>query len=136
MRKLTSRIINKLRISLGRITFEGLGLTIILIVLLLVIITSTLRVIQNGQHNYNIYKTEQESLKNLRSENQRLEEEYTIVSSDEYQKLLARDVLGVVEQNESLYRVNEQGEFYYLEKRYIDLKEKEGYMDWWFSLIR
>ncbi len=134
--KILKKLLKKLRINIQRVTFDGLGLTVLLSILLAILVTSTFRVIKNGQDNYNIYKTEQGSLERLQNTNKQLTKELEIVSSDEYQKLLAREVLGIAEQNESIYRIDEPEDFFILEKEYVDLSDKDDYLDWWFSLIR
>ena len=131
-----SNIYKKIKINFERIAFEGSSLTILLFFILIIIISNNIRVIKNGQDNYNIYKIEQESLNNLTEEHKSLEKQLEIVSSDEYQKLLAREVLGIAEPSEELYKLNEDRRFYEFEAAYIDLSKKGDFMDWWFLLVK
>jgi predicted transport protein len=135
MTKLTRFTIQKIQIQMRRIAFEGAGLSILLTLVLLVLASNIIRVIQDGQDNYNIYKSEQESLLNIKLRNEGLVRELNIVSSDEYQKLLARDVLGIGEIGENLYRLEDSREFFKVEKKYIDLAENKDYERWWAALL-
>lgn len=135
MTKITTYTLQRIRVQMRRIAFEGAGLTIMLSIMLLVITSNIFRVIQDGQKNYNIYKSEQQSLENIKSLNEGLDHELDIVASDEYQKLLARDVLGIAEDGESLYRLENDRDFFQIEKKYIDLTETRDYESWWVTLI-
>lgn len=135
MGKLIKIARTQILVNVRRVAFEGIMLTFFLSVALLFIITNTYRAIQNGKSNYNIYQSEQKSLTDIQSKNEELINELSIVNSDEYQKLLAREVLGIAEPGESLYKIEENRVFYEVEKKYAKVEEVDSYTDWWLQLV-
>lgn len=136
MKSLSKRAVKQFRINIQRVAFEGMGLTVILSLLLLIVMSNVIKVIQNGQENFEVYQYEQGVLDNLRRRNEELKERLDIVSSEEYGRLLAREVLGLAEEGEQLYRSEEPVSFFEKEEEYLDLTEKENYLDWWMLVLR
>lgn len=130
---------NKLKkqffVNIRRVAFEGVSLTAFLSLILLLIVSNIFRAITNGESNYSIYQNEQKSLTEIQDKNENLKQELEIVSSDEYQKLLAKEVLGIAEPGESLYVIDEDKGFYKVEKKLADVSEVQSYSNWWMQLI-
>ncbi|MCA9386908.1 hypothetical protein KC669_02630 [Candidatus Dojkabacteria bacterium] len=135
MGKFIKRIKKQFFINIRRVAFEGISLTVVLSLILLLVISNIFRAINNGQSNYSIYQSEQKSLTEIEGKNDDLKKELEIVSSDEYQKLLAKEVLGIAEPGETLYSIDEGVSFYEVEKRLADVSEVESYSNWWMQLI-
>jgi len=136
MVKLIKNAVFNLRSNFYRIAFEGIGMTVILLLVSVILFSNILRVFQKGQNNFSIYKLEKQSLEELKEKNAELKEEQQISSSEEYLLLKARDILGLGKESESLYKIKPNVEFYETKKELLELSEKENYSDWWESLIR
>lgn len=136
MKKIRKNLLRRINVNIKRVAFEGIGLTLFLMFALVGLISNTIRVIQNGQNNLSIYSEEANSLINLKDQNEELKRELEIVSLEEYQILMAREILGLAMPNEQLMRIDKDDDFYVLQPEYIDVYEKGDYTDWWFSLVR
>jgi len=134
------KIIKKIRKNISlhtkRIAFEGIGFTIILLLICVILISNIVRVVSGGIRNYNIFLEEQETLNVSIQKNEELTVLDQITSQDEYLVLLARDTLKLGLPNQELYEIVEGREFYQIEKELLNLQEKESYSDWWFDLLK
>lgn len=135
MVNLSKKIFFNFRVHLRRIAFEGVGLTIFLVLIIFVLTSNIFRVIEKGRANYDIFKLEQESLAEIKERNQNLRSYSELVKTDEYLILLARDVLGLAKPNENLFKTKEERLFFEVEKKYLSLDTKEDYSDWWIGLL-
>jgi hypothetical protein len=135
MRGFSKRIYHNASIHFRRIAFEGFGLTVVLVMMLVLIISSTYKSLVDDQENLNSFVKEKTSLEEYQKKNEELSETLTIVESEEYKKLLARDILGLAESNQQLYRRSEDLEFYEVQVELLDVKEMDDYSSMWNDLL-
>lgn len=118
------------------IVFEGVGMTIVLSFLTIILLSNVLRIVTKGKYNYDTYLYEKTTLEELQAKNDELKDEYRYVTSNEYRLVAIRDVLNYTSPSETLYDTKEFKK-YYIEKppEYLNVSEKEDYLDWWYKLI-
>lgn len=121
---------------MSNIATEGIGLSIILLLIMFVLIANILRVIEKGEQNYSVYLYEKEALTDTQNKHAELQERYNYVTTPEYQKLIAREVLGYVEPSAELYKTREQSTFYEVRKKILNVEKKKDFTDWWTLLVR
>ena len=118
------------------VVLEGLGLTIILVLISTILIYNNIKRINNGRYNYDVYQYERDTLEDLVKKNEELKSELEYVNSLEYKRLVLREVLGYAYEDETVYKRKEDPTFYTdIEKRYIEVSEKEDYEQWWLMLL-
>ncbi len=130
------QVIKNIRINLQRIAIEGLIVSLFLFLVFFVLVVNTIKIIEKGKGNYEIFEQEKNALEEVKKRNKELQREFTQISSDEYQKLLVRDVLGYAAGNENLYKTSEKPEFLEIDNKLVDVNKKENYIDWWALLIK
>lgn len=135
MQGIVKRIFQRARNNLNEVKFDGLALSVVLAFLVLVITGNIIRVFTNGQSNYSTYLEEKQELARLQEKNANLTEEYEYVNSDEYKALLLRDAQNLAKPEETLYNTKERASFFVETPEYLDLEDKNDYMDWWLKLI-
>lgn len=118
------------------IVLEGVGMTIVLSLLTIILLSNVVKVISKAKYNYDTYLYEKGTLTELQEKNQDLLEERRYVGSNEYRIIAMRDVLNYTSSSETLYDTKEY-KTYFVEKQpvYLNAKEKENYLDWWYKLI-
>lgn len=121
--------------NLKSIKLEGVGITVILLLVSIALVINIVRVVNKGKNNYEVYLYEKNLLEQLREDHQLLSEEYTFYTSEEAKKLLAREILGLAESNESLFRTKDAVTYYDIKPRILEVKEKESFSDWWKKLV-
>ena len=112
MVNLSKKIFFNFRVHIRRIAFEGVGLTVFLILIIFVLTSNIFRVVEKGRSNYDIFKLEQNSLADIKDKNENLKSYSDLVKTDEYLILLARDVLGLAKPNENLFKTKEERDFF------------------------
>lgn len=130
------RLFVKFKNNLSTIAFEGVGLSIILLIIMFILGANILRVIEKGEQNYNVYLYEKNILAETEIKHDELVERLNYVSTAEFQKLIAREVLGYVEPGAELYKTKENSTFYDVEKKLLNLQKKKDFTDWWGILVR
>lgn len=135
MKKLINKITIRVRGNLKGIKFEGMTLTIILVLLFMFISSNIIRVYTNGRLNYDTYLKEKEDLDKLRQKHEELKKNYEYYTSDEFKLLLLRDTQSLAQSNEELFQTKEIIDFYFEQPTYMDIKAKENFEDWWKLLL-
>lgn len=125
----------KFKSNMSNVATEGVGLSVILLLIMFILTANILRVIEKGEQNYNVYVYEKEALTETQIKNQALKDRYDYVITPEYQKLIAKEVLGYVEPAAEIYRTKEQSTFYDVKKKILNLQKKKDFTDWWILLV-
>jgi cell division protein FtsB len=136
MRKIILKSLYKFQVNIKRIKFEGIGFTIILGMILLILTANIVRVFSEGNSNYTVYGEEQAALEKLRDRNETLKSEVLGLQSVEEKSLLAREVLEYARPGEQLYRTKELYQFAQEQKAYFELKTVKDYSGWWLMILR
>lgn len=126
--------VENLKVNLRSVKTDGIGITLLLTLVSIIILANIYRVVNNAQRNYEVYLYEKEQWKNLEENYEKMEKQYEFISSDEAKMLLARDMLNLGKSSESLFTTKRKSEYYQVQAEYIEVREKNDFKNWWFKL--
>lgn len=129
------KIYTKVVSNLKQIAIQNIAISVMLVMFSFVLISNVLRVVATGFGNYETFEEERNGLNKIKSINDDLKNEYSYVSSDEFKKIILKDSLAIAEENERLYRTKVEVKYFDKEIELLNIKEKEGFGDWWSLLI-
>lgn len=113
------------------VKFDGAEITLILAFICILLFANTIRVVNKGRDNYEVFLYEANLLNEIQAEHEDLQLDYEFYRSEEAMRLLGRDVLGLAAQNETLYTTRSESVFFEEDIQLLDLQEKEEFGDWW-----
>ena len=128
-------IVKQVRKNIQNISTEGVGLTLILGLVLLIVLVNIFRTIEKGVSNYSVFVAEQELLERKLKKNKELEETLAYYESTETKEILARDVLNLAKQNELLFETQEEAIFFEEQKVLLSTNDLLPNKERWFRIL-
>lgn len=126
---------NQLILRLRDLSTARISLSLIFAILFVFMTSIIVNSISRGLDNYNTFLEERSQLEEIKSENERLLNEFEYVNSDEFKKIILRDTLGYADQDERLFRTKIQTQYFDKEIKLLSLEEIADYGQWWKLIV-
>lgn len=135
IKKKVNNLRNQLILKLRDLSAVRIMITLAFVCLFIFMASLIINSISRGLGNYNTFLEERSQLQEILEENERLQNEFEYVNSDEFKKIILRDTLGYADQEERLFRTKTQTQYFDKEIKLFSTEEISDYNQWWRLII-
>lgn len=129
------RIVNIQQLRTIEYSIRDFAITVLLLLLCFILLSNIYRAIEKGEHNLQVFASENQLLYEYRERNDELRKRLELMALDENTLLLARRALGYAKENEEVFRLKEDAIYYDIEKRLMNSKNDVENRTLWSILI-